>query len=39
MAKIESEKQQNIASVNAAASVARAYYNNRPRVVYHVHWW
>ncbi len=39
MAKIESEKQQNIATVNAAASVARAYYNNRPRVVYHVHWW
>ncbi len=39
MAQIESEKQQNIASVRAAASVARAYYNSRPRVVYHVHWW
>ena len=39
MAQIESEKQQNIASVKAAASVARAYYNSRPRVVYHVHWW
>lgn len=39
MAQIESEKQQNIALVSAAASVARAYYSSRPRVVYHVHWW
>lgn len=39
MAWIESEKQQNIATVQAAASVARAYYNSRPRVIYHVHWW
>ena len=39
MAQIESDKQQNIALVSAAASVARAYYSSRPRVVYHVHWW
>lgn len=40
MARIQSEKEQNIAAVNAAASVARAYYKSRPRVVYHVHsWW
>lgn len=40
MAQIKSERDQNIAAVNAAASVARAYYNSRPRVVYHVHsWW
>lgn len=28
-----------VATVKAAASVARAYYNSRPRVVHHVHWW
>ena len=39
MARIESAKRQNIAAINAAASVARSYYNSRPRVVYHVHWW
>lgn len=40
MARIKSEKEQNIAAVNAAASAARAYYKSRPRVVYHVHsWW
>lgn len=40
MARIQSEKEQNIAVVNAAASAARAYYKSRPPVVYHVHsWW
>ena len=40
MARIKSDKEQNIAAYNAAASVARAYYRSRPRVVYHVHnWW
>lgn len=33
------ETKVRIATVNAAARVARAYYNSRPRVVYHVHWW
>lgn len=28
-----------LAATKAAASVARAYYNSRPRVVHHVHWW
>ena len=40
MAQIKSVRDQNIAAVNAAAAVARAYYSSRPRVVYHVHsWW
>lgn len=40
MARINSERQQNVAAINAAASVARAYYNSKPRVVYHVRsWW
>ena len=37
--KANDEKEVAIATVNAAASVARAYYNNRPKVVYHIHWW
>jgi len=39
MARIKSEKEQNIALVKAAASVAKARIANQPRVVYHVHWW
>lgn len=37
--KANDEKEVAIATVNAAASVARAYYANRPKVVYHIHWW
>lgn len=37
--KANDEKEVTIATVNAAASVARAYYANRPKVVYHIHWW
>ena len=37
--KANNEMEVAIATVNAAASVARAYYANRPKVVYHIHWW
>lgn len=40
LARIESDKEKSIAFVNAAASVARTYLANRPKVVYRVyHWW
>jgi len=28
-----------VATTRAAARIATAYYNSRPRVVHHVHWW
>ena len=40
LAQIESKKQQSIAYINAAASVARSYAANRPKVIYRIyHWW
>ena len=40
MAQIESQKQRSIAYINAAASVARVYAANRPKVIYRIyHWW
>lgn len=40
MAQIESKKQRSIAYINAAASVARVYAANRPKVIYRIyHWW
>ena len=37
--KVQNEKELEIATVNAVASVAKAYVANQPRVVYHCHWW
>ena len=40
MALIDSQNQRTIAYINAAASVARVYAANRPRVVYRIYnWW
>lgn len=39
MAEIKNEHEQNMATIRAAESVAKAYASSRPRVVYHVHWW
>lgn len=40
LAQIESQKQRSIAYVNAAASVAKAYVANRPRIIYRIYqWW
>lgn len=38
LARIESQRDQNIASIQARAEVEKAY-ASRPKVVYHVHWW
>lgn len=35
----QNEKEERLAAIKAAASVAKAYIANRPRVVYHYHWW
>lgn len=42
--KLEAQKEQNekdikLADIRAAASVAKAYAANRPKVVYHYYWW
>lgn len=39
MAEIKNEHEQNMATIRAVESVAKAQAANRPRVVYHVHWW
>ena len=40
MARIQNEKERSIAYINAAASVARVWAANRPKVVYRIyHWW
>jgi hypothetical protein len=39
LADIKKEKAIGVATVNAAASVARAYASSRPKIVYHIHWW
>lgn len=33
------EHQETMSRIDAAARVAKAYWNSRPRVVYHYHWW
>lgn len=35
----QNEKEERLAAIKAAASVAKAYIASRPRVVYHYHWW
>ena len=37
--RLETEHQEKMAAIEAAASVARAYYRSRPRVVYRFYWW
>ena len=37
--KAQDEKDVQIATVKAAASVAKAYVQSRPKVVYHYYWW
>lgn len=37
--KAQNEKDVQIATVNAAAKVAKAYVQSRPKVVYHYYWW
>lgn len=39
MQRTKSDAQVEIAQARAAAKVATAYYNAKPRVVHHVHWW
>lgn len=39
MAEIKNEHEQNMATIRASESVAKARIANQPRVVYHVHWW
>jgi hypothetical protein len=40
IARIQSEKERSIAYINAAASVARVWAANRPKVIYRIyHWW
>lgn len=40
MAHIQSDKERSLAYISAAASVAKAWVENRPRVVYRIyHWW
>lgn len=35
----QNEKEERLAAIKAAASVAKAYIASQPRVVYHYHWW
>ena len=37
--KAQDEKEVQIATVRAAASVAKAYVESQPKVVYHYYWW
>ncbi len=37
--RINANARQNIAATRAARDIAVAYYNSRPRRVYHYHWW
>ena len=37
--KAQDEKEVQLATVRAAAQVAKAYVASRPKVVYHYHWW
>ena len=39
MRRIQASENVAVATVNAASRAAVAYYKNRPRTVYHVHWW
>ena len=40
MSRIKSEEERSVAYINAAASVARTWAANRPKVVYRVYrWW
>ena len=35
----QNEKEERLAAIKAAATVAKAYIASQPRVVYHYHWW
>ena len=37
--KAQDEKEVQIATVRAAASVAKAYVESQPKVVYYYYWW
>lgn len=37
--KVQNEKDVQIATVRAAASVAKAYAQSRPKVIYRYYWW